>query len=185
MPLHSIELIVGEQLNYEPAKVCVSGYKYVVFAHMFSAEGISPDPKKGVDLQVITASTNVTEVRSLLSSTAFCARLIKDLAVITKPLRRLTCKDEPWKWGDKEQTALENLKTALSHETTHSYFNPEKPTSVYINGSPVGLRAALTQKDPDSGKVNPLHYASYPLNATKAHYLQIDCEALSIYWPIK
>jgi hypothetical protein len=157
----------------------------IFFGHKFSKAGISPDPKKVADLQAMTAPSNVTEVRSLLSSASFCARFIKDFALITKPIRQLTCKDQPWKWDKEQQTALENLKSALSTTTTLGYFDPEKPTTLFVDGSPIGLGAVLTQSDPVSGESNPLYYASYPLTATEARYPQIDREALSIYWSIK
>ena len=61
------------------------------FGHVFSEKGMSLDPKKVESLQRIIPTTNVSEVRSLLSSAAFCSRFIKDSAVITRPLRQLTC----------------------------------------------------------------------------------------------
>jgi transposase InsO family protein len=154
------------------------------FGHQFSASGISPDPKKVADLKAISPPTNVTEVRSLLSSASFCSRFIKDFAIITRPLRRLTCKDVPWTWGEDEQSALDKLRSALSEKTTLSYFDPESPTIVFVDGSPVGLGAVLTQKTANS-EIHPLHYASHPLSDTESRYPQIDREALSIYWSIK
>jgi hypothetical protein len=153
------------------------------FGHKFSAEGISPDPKKVENLKSIKPPTNVSEVRSLLSSASFCSKFIRNFATITKPLRRLTCKDVKWTWGQTEQSALEKLKAALSEKTTLSYFDPEKDTTLFVDGSPVGLGGILTQSD--GNEVNPLYYASRPLIDTETRYPQIDREALSIYWAVK
>jgi len=68
---------------------------------------------------------------------------------------------------------------------TLGYFNPKKPTSIFVDGSPLGLGAVLTQKDDPTKEVTPPHYASCPLTPTQARYLQIDREALSINWAIK
>jgi hypothetical protein len=160
------------------------------FGHRFSAKGISPDPQKVADLRAIAPLTNVTEVRSLLSSAAFCSRFIKNrfiknFASITRPLRHLTCKNVPWQWGEEEQRALDELKSALSKETTLSYFDPEKEMIMFVDGSPIGLGAVLSQKDKKTNQVNPLHFASHPLSDTETRYPQIDREALSIYWSIK
>ncbi|XP_014678888.1 PREDICTED: uncharacterized protein K02A2.6-like [Priapulus caudatus] len=132
------------------------------FGHQFSAKGISPDPKKVADLKAITPPASVTEVKSLLSSASFCSRFIKDFAIITKPLRRLTCKDVPWTWGKEEQSALEKLQAALSEKTTLSYFDPEKPTTLFVD-------------EYRPGPNNPADYASrHPISAPSV--LDIDDE---------
>lgn len=155
------------------------------FGHVFSEKGMSPDPRKVEALQNVAPPTNVTEVRSLLSSAAFCSRFIKDFAVITRPLRQLTCDGMKWQWMEGEQSSFERLKAALSTKTTLGYFDPEKPTSIFVDGSPVGLGAVLTQGDESTKEVTPLHYASCPLTPTQSRYPQIDREALSIYWAVK
>jgi hypothetical protein len=90
-----------------------------------------------------------------------------------------------WQWTEEEQSSLESLKAALSTKTTLGYFDPEKPTSIFVDGSPIGLGAVLTQENPSTKEVTPLHYASCPLTPTQARYPQIDREALSIFWAIK
>jgi hypothetical protein len=66
----------------------------------------------------------------------------------------------------------------------HSYFDPDKETVIYTDGTPIGLGAVLTQKGVDGNPV-PLHYASYPFTATESRYPQIDREVLAIYWAVK
>ncbi|KAL9965833.1 hypothetical protein ACROYT_G029685 [Oculina patagonica] len=138
------------------------------FGHVFSEKGMSPDPRKVEALQSVAPPTNVSEVRSLLSSAAFCSRFIKDFALITRPLRQLTCDGIKWQWTQEEQSSFESLQAALSTKTTLGYFNPKKPTSIFVDGSPVGLGAVLTQKDESTKEVTPLHYASCPLTPTQA-----------------
>ncbi|XP_044170588.1 uncharacterized protein K02A2.6-like [Acropora millepora] len=155
------------------------------FGHVFSEKGMSPDPKKVEALQNVAPPINASEVRSLLSSAAFCSRFIKDFALITRPLRQLTCDGTRWQWTQEEQLSFERLKEALSTKTTLGYFDPKKPTSIFVDGSPIGLGAVLTQEEESSKEVTPLHYASCPLTPTQARYPQIDREALSIYWAVK
>ena len=57
------------------------------YGHVFSEKGMSPNPRKVEALQSVAPPTSVSEVRSLLSSAAFCSRFIKDFADITRPLR--------------------------------------------------------------------------------------------------
>ena len=70
-------------------------------------------------------------------------------------------------------------------KTTLAYYDPEKPTSIFVDGSPVGLGAVLTEEDTLTEEVTPIYYASCPLTSTQSRYPQIDREALSIYWAIK
>ncbi|PFX13049.1 Pol polyprotein [Stylophora pistillata] len=110
-------------------------------------QGMSPDPRKVDALQHVAPPTNISEVRSFLSSAAFCSRFIKEFAVITRPLRLLTCEGVKWQWTEEEQSSFERLKAALSTKTTLAYFDPGKPTSIFVDGSPIGVGAVLTQKD--------------------------------------
>ena len=105
--------------------------------------------------------------------------------MITRPLRQLTCEGVKWQWTEEEQSSFERLQAALSTKTTLGYFSPEKPTSIFVDGSPVGLGAVLTQKNEATNEVTLLHYASCPLTPTQTRYPQIDREALSVYWAVK
>ena len=154
------------------------------FGHVFSEKGMSPDPKKVEALQNVAPPTNASEVRSLLSSAAFCSRFVKEFALIARPLRQLTCDGVKWQWTQEEQLSFERLKAALSTKTTLEYFDPKKPTPIFVDGNPIGLVAVLTQEEESSKEVTSLHYASCPLTPTQARYPQIDREALSIYWAV-
>ena len=69
-------------------------------------------------------------------------------------------------------------------KTTLGYFDPKKPTSIFVDGSPIGLGAVQSNKDVSTNELTPLHYASCPLTPTEARYLQLDREALSVHWAI-
>ena len=155
------------------------------FGHIFSGEGVSPDPKKVEAMQSANAPSNPSEVRSLLSSAVFCSRFIRNFATMTRPLRRLTCNGVPWEWGKSEQHSFEKLKAALSAKTTLAYFDPKKPTTIFVDASPIGLGAVLTQENADTKEVTPLYFASRPLTPTESRYPQIDREALAISWAVK
>ena len=101
------------------------------FGHVFSVKGLSPDPRKVETLQKNgVLVTNVSEVRSLLRSAAFCARFIKDFVLIIKSLRQLTSNGVKRQWAEKEQSSFERLKAALSSTTTLGYFDPKKHISI-------------------------------------------------------
>ena len=111
----------------------------------------SPDPRKVEALQNDAPLINVSEVRSLLNCAVFCSRFIR-------PLREPTCNGVKWQWTDEEQSSFEWLKAALSTKTTLGYFDPKKPTSIFVDGSPIGLGAVQTNKDVSTNELTPLHY---------------------------
>ena len=41
---------------------------------------------------------------------------------------------------DFEQLSFRRLKAALSTKTTLGYFDPKKPTSIFVDGSPISLQ---------------------------------------------
>ena len=80
-----------------------------------------------------------------------------------------------FKWQEVHQKALEQLKWGLTSDKVMAYFDPQKKTVLFVDASPVGLGAMLTQ----SGKVI---YASKALSSVERHYSQIGQEAAAITW---
>lgn len=151
------------------------------FGFIFSADGISADPKKVSAIHNASDPKDPAEIRSLLGMANYCARFIKDFSTITAPLRELTKKDAPWQWGSEHAAALQALKKGLTSDTTMSYFDPKKETELIVDGSPVGLGAILSQKD-KKGEKHIVAYASRALSDVERRYSQTEREALAIIW---
>ena len=79
-------------------------------------------------------------------------------------------------WTTKSGTVFHDYPWILWPQETHFHL---------VDGSPIGLGFVLTQKDVSTKEVTPLHYASCSFAPTEARYLQIDREALSVYWAIR
>ena len=89
----------------------------------------------------------------------FSARLIPNLASITEPLRELTRKDVPFKWGTEQEVAFETLKSNLGRVETLAYVDRNaEVTKLITDASPVGLGAVLTQVQ--EGQERIIAYAS-------------------------
>ncbi len=146
------------------------------FGHIFGPNGLSPDPQKVTDLQEAPQPQNSGEVRSFLGMAQYSARFIPDYATKTAPLRELTKKDTPWEFTDHHARAFKEVKDALSATATNAYFDPQKQTVIYVDASPVGLAAVLTQGD------RPVAYASRALTSVEQRYSQTEREALAVTW---
>ena len=152
------------------------------FGYVFSAEGMSPDPKKIEEIVNLEAPSNASEVRSFLGMTNYCSRFIHSYSTMTQPLRELTKKEQPWQWTDHHQQALQQVKDALVKASTTAYFDPDKETEISVDASPVGLGAILSQLDPKTGERHIVTYASRSLSDTETRYSQTEREALGVVW---
>jgi transposase InsO family protein len=156
---------------------CEFSQKSVVFyGHIFSGDGIRPDPKKISGIVNASAPQNASEVRSLLGMAQYVSRFIPNYSDVTSALRELTHKDAPWVWTDTHQHALDELKHKLSSACTVEYFDPAKRSDVIVDASPVGVAAMLCQ----DGKV--VTYASRALSGVEQRYSQTEREMLAVVW---
>ena len=65
------------------------------------------------------------------------------------------------------------MKCSLTSDEFMAYFDPHKNTVLFVDASPVGLGAMLTQR----GKL--ISYASKALSSVERRYSQIEREALA------
>ena len=152
------------------------------YGHTLSAKGLAPDRSKIEAILKMQPPRNASEVRSLLGMTNYCgSRFIKDYATITHPLRVLTKKDVAWEWSSQHQTAFKTLKKQLTQTPTLQYYDPELPTEIHVDASPVGLSAILMQTTPD-GMKHTVQYASRALTAVEQRYSQTEREGLAVVW---
>ena len=144
------------------------------FGMVFSAQGMSPDPAKVKAIKQADPPTSVSDIRSLLGITNYVSSFIRNYAGIVASLRDPTLKGVEFKWQEVHQKALHQLKCSLTSDGVMAYFDPHKKTVLFVDASPVGLGAMLTQ----SGKV--ISYASKALSSVERRYSQIEREALAI-----
>jgi len=82
-------------------------------------------------------------------------------------------------WGESQKMAFQTLKDELGKATKLAYFNTGKKTELYVDASPVGLGAILTQ----DGRV--ISYGSCSLSETQQRYSQIEREGLAVVWALE
>nr|KAG5694982.1 hypothetical protein BaRGS_024165 [Batillaria attramentaria] len=151
--------------------------------HTLSAEGISKGSKVEAVLKM-PPPTDVSSLKSFLGSVQFYGKFIPNLATMAEPLYRLTKKANPWKWGEEEQAAFEQLKNVLSSNQVLVHFDPEKPVGLACDASNVGIGAVLFHRYPD-GSERPIANVSKTLTAAERNYSQIHKEALAIIYGLR
>ena len=76
--------------------------------------------------------------------------------------------------------AFQTLKDDLAKATELAYFDPQAPTRIFADASPVGLGAVLIQTQVAVEK--PIYYASRSLTDVEQRYSQTEIEALALVW---
>ena len=62
------------------------------------------------------------------------------------PLRSLLSKSTEWKWEEEQETAFQNIKTAIQKITEQKHFKKNQPVRINCDASKEGLGAVLQQK---------------------------------------
>lgn len=89
---------------------------------------------------------------------------------------------EGFEWGEEQSTAFVNTKKAIIDcTTTQGYFSDTHKTTLFTDGSPTGLGAALVQED-ENGTPRIISFASKSLTPTEKRYAQTQREALAVVW---
>ena len=167
----------GVKLNKEK---CLFGVNKLSFlGHTFGDRGISPEAQKIKAITSAKAPTSISELRSFLGMTQFVSRYIESYASITEPLRKLTRKTQPWKWGREQDEAFKKLKKLLTEVGVMAYFDPKKETNVVVDASPCGLGAMIMQQ----GRV--ICYSSRALTDVESRYSQTEREMLAVVYGVE
>ena len=176
-----LERLREKGLTLNRAKCELNKATVEYFGHVFSATGLSPNPKKIDAILQMQSPTTQSELRSFLGLTNYCgSRFVPNYATLTHELRQLTQKHIPWKWEQKHEEAIMKLKEALSKSVILNYYSMQRKTEVYVDASPVGLSAILMQYDDANDERDIIQFASRALTPTEAKYSQTEREALSV-----
>lgn len=169
-----------KNLRFNDSKCEFDKQNLSFYGHVFSADGISPCPKKIEAIKSLKPPTNVSELRSYLGMITYCGRFIKDLATLTAPLRQLTKKSIPFVWKSCHQQAFEKLQASLTQDAVLAYFDLSKQTELVVDASPTGLAAILLQFTPGNDNARVVAYGSRALTEVEQRYSQTEREALAI-----
>jgi len=131
-------------LNLAKCELCKESLKF--FGHVFTKDGMKPNPSKIEAIKNTPKPEDVKSLRSFLGLTNYLKAYINDYSTITHPLRQLLQNDTDWEWSEKCENSFEKLKSVLSSETCMAYFDNKKETFLYTDASPFGVAAILLQK---------------------------------------
>ena len=89
----------------------------------------------------------------------------------------------PFEWSAEAEQTFIHVKSLLSDETYLSLFDPDLPTLVMADASPIGLGAVLLQKKNEQVRV--ICYVSSSLSPVERRYSQTEKEALALVFAVE
>ena len=163
-----------EKIHLNIEKIKLREKKVTYIGHTLSAEGVTPGEDKVKSIIQMPTPQDVTGIKRFLGMIQYIDKFIKNLRTRTENMRRLTRKDVPWNWTEKEEAEMKDLKKAITSTPTIRYYDVSKDVLIQCDASKCGLGVVLLQE----GK--PIAYASKALTETEIRYAQIEKEMLAI-----
>lgn len=164
---------------------CLIGVKELeILGYKVSAAGISPTDDKISAIRDFRKPETKEETRSFLGLINFVGQFIPDLSTRTEPLRQYM-RGETAAFGEDQEKAFNDLRNELSNTVRRlGFFDPKHETDLYVDASPVGLGAVLTQRD-RLGTPRIISFASKGLTKAERVYPQTQREALAVVWAVE
>ena len=180
----------GIKVNLEK---CVFGNKNVAYlGFRLTDQGILPGTDKLKAIRDVHPPKDPHEVRQFLGLCNFFRNHVKNFALITAPLTKLTRKDDDWKGGPLPPDALKafrELQSILLSEPVMAYPRRDRPYALITDAAcgdsdqkkPGGLGAILTQVN-SNGEHHVLAYASRKLQQHEKNYTPFLLEMQAAVW---
>ena len=132
---------VGLKFNPKKVKLRVPEVSYV--GHLFSAEGLKPDPEKIRAINDMPPPVDKEGVLRILGTVNYLDKFIEHKADIQEPISQLTQKDAAFVWEKPQQEAFNHLKSVITSAPALAYFDNTKETLLNVDASIKGLGAVI------------------------------------------
>ena len=162
---------------------CKLGGSSVDFLGMnVDGDGVRHQESRKQGVKDIQAPKNRKQLKSFLGMGGYFRNHISNFARKVKPLTKLTGKDAKWAWGDDQQRAFEDIKTAMVNVDLLSFIDYSKRVFIRTDASTDGCGAMMFQIQDDIEK--PVAYLSKTFNSTERRWSTIEQETYAVYWAI-
>jgi len=112
-------------------------------------QGVKVDPIKTAAIWDWKEPTNKKGIQEFMGFCNFYRGFIDGFSRTAKPLYNRTKKDVVWEWGNKEQTAFDELRQRLCSTPVLTYFKAGRPMPVKTDASQYVCSGILSQQDED------------------------------------
>ena len=127
--------------------------------HEIDETGIKPNEEKVKAIQKLKPPNDTTELKSFLGAIQYLAKFLPKLSEKTDRLRKLLGKNEPWIWGEEQESDFNQIKQMLTEKSCLAQYAKDKDNMVTTDASKTGLGITLWQKQ-DDGEMKPIAFGS-------------------------
>ena len=163
-----MEKCMENNLTLNAEKIQFKQSQVSFYGHIWSENGISPDPKKIQALKHMEFPPDKETIRSFLGMINYLNRYSVLSAHLAAPLSSLTHQATDYKPGKTHMENFQRLKMEISNMKALPYFDTSAETTLQTDASKKGLGACLIQ----NGKV--VCYASRALAKTEQNYQNLE-----------
>ena len=164
------------RLNSSPDKLQIRTPEMLLHGHVFTKDGVKPNPDKVQAIIDLPRPSDKSGVRSFCGSVQYLSKFIPNLSEEATVLRQLTKKDTPWEWTESHEICFERIKELVANATLLTYYDPNKELTIQSDASDHGLGSVLVQE----GKPFAFAFASKALNQQQQGYASIEKECLGV-----
>lgn len=150
--------------------------------HKCSEKGVSVDDSKIDAVKNYPAPKNADETKRFVAFANYYRKFIKNFAILTNPLNKLTRKNSTFVWTKECEEAFQKLKNCLASTPILAYPDFEKEFVIVTDASKIGVGGTLCQKK--NGILKPISYFSKAFSKGEANKATIEQELLGIYFAI-
>jgi len=179
-----IGAIRQQGMKLKPSKSGFHQRETEYLGFLINNEGVKVDPIKTAAIWDWNAPTNKKGIQEFMGFCNFYPHFINGFSRTAKPLYNRTKKDVVWEWGNKEQTAFDELRQKLCSTPVLTYFKGGRPLLVETDASQYVCSGILSQQDED-GKWRQIAYRSKTRKPAECHYDVHDKEMLAIVHALK
>ena len=169
-----MERVHENGLVLNPDKCSLKAESIMFFGCLFDKNGSRLDPTKVEAIWAMPAPTCLHELHEFIRIITYLIKLIWGLSDLQELLQALTKKDLQFQWTPSHEKQFNIIKQAISSTAILRYLNVDKPVTLQVDASTIGLGAAFLQDDA------PVAYASKALTDTECWWANIEHEVYAL-----
>ncbi|KAI5720182.1 hypothetical protein M8J77_003074 [Diaphorina citri] len=182
------------RVNWKKCKFGASQVKFL--GYIVDSEGLKVDSDKTKAIREYPPPRNVRELRRVLGMITWYKRFLPNYSKLLQPMTKLLKKKQPWKWGEEQEKALQELKNILTNPPVvrrPDYNNPE--FIIETDASTFSIAACLMQRtktdettsneEINGSNTYVIEYASRTLSKAERNYSVTELECLAVVWSLK
>ncbi|XP_069461300.1 uncharacterized protein [Ambystoma mexicanum] len=108
-------------LTLNPDKCAISKPTLKFFGHIFSSNGLQPDPEKVQALVEAPMPSSVSAVLFFLGMASYCTRYIQGFASVSTPLKLLMGKHQEFHWPSTCEESFQEIKKRIASASCMAY----------------------------------------------------------------